>query len=423
MLPDIANRQSVKLTLFKEDFYRKLIDDYTIRVKPGLQHYGTRYVYYHEADNTLLVSHSWGSRVHLINLNTGNLRYHDFHSKTVRKILVYNNEIITASWDGTIRVVDYHTLKERLMLGDPEMGRSPCVSVSPSGEHLVSFSYDSDIKPEYTSNRVRLWQLNNGHLKRIFHNTGEHMSYRRSGYCLIHENNLYVISNSGYLNVYQLGTGMLVSSIFLSLNLRAMCLHPSRNLIFIGNEAGEIHVCRLIPTLSLYTIKAHRYDISEFRVHPEREDILITIAFDGKVKFWKLPSFSCECEISCDYSMLWTQTMKKDIFFTGSDEGEIWIFDVHDLPNVRLKGKMKVYNDFFVVYANDSRFFYTNDISKLELLNKDNNEPVNGKQAEYLLNSFNKEWVLHDVFRSDIELKAERPCLEKLMPQLPPSFL
>jgi len=422
MLPARTEERPDALALFKEEYYRKLIQDYDLRVKPGTQHYGVRYLYYHEPDNTLLVSHSWGSRVHLINLSTGSIRYYDFHKQTVRMILVHNNEIITASWDGTVRVVDYFTLKERLRLSDPEMGRSPCATVRESGDSLIAFCYDSDKKPECRSNKVRLWSLSEGLLKMIYHETGEHRASMRSGYCLNHGSNLYVISNSGYLNVFRLGSGRMVSSTFLALNLRAMCIHPSRKLIIVGDETGMIYVCRLDPVFILFSIKGHHFDISEIRMHDSREDIIITIAFDGRIKFWKLPSFTCECEIVCGNSMLWTQTMRKDLVFAGSDEGDIWIWDIHDLPNYRLKGRMRVFSDSILVRQDDSKYFYSNDISNLELLEKDKQEPISGKPAEYLLHSFNKESVLNEVFRSDQELKEQKPNAEKLVAQLPQSI-
>ena len=64
----------------------------------------------------------------------------------------------------------------------------------------------------------------------------------------------------------------------------------------------------------------------------------------------------------------------------------------------------------------------SNDISNLELLEKDKQEPISGKPAEYLLHSFNKESVLNEVFRSDQELKEQKPNAEKLVAQLPQSI-
>jgi WD40 repeat protein len=256
-------------------------------LRPGLHQQGTRNLYYHGPDNTLLITHSRSSRVHLINLNTGVMRFHDFHSKTARKILVHQNEIITASWDATISVVDYATLRQRLKLTHNGMGRSPYVAVSGSGEHFVTFSYDSDIRPEYLTNSVKIWSAKTGELEKEINNTGEHQTTIRSGACLVHGKYLYVISDSG------------------------------------------------------------------------------------------------------------------------------------DLKKCKFKGKLTVYHDSFVVSPVDSNLFFTNDISNLEILDKETGKPMTGKQAEYLLNAFNCESVLQDVFKSEDELMEINKPSPQLMLQLP----
>jgi WD40 repeat protein len=347
------------------------------------------------------------------------MRFHDFHSKTARKILVHQNEIITASWDATISVVDYFTLRQRLKLTHKGMGRSPYVAVSGSGEHFVTFSYDSDIKPEFLTNSIKIWSAKTGELEKEINNTGEHQTTIRSGACIVYGKLLYAISDSGYLSVFNFRSSRLVKRIFLKENLRSICIHASRKLLFVAGMSGNVYVCSLSPIELVDTIKCHSTDISTVRIHPGKEDMIITTSYDGTVKFWKLPYFNCEAVISCATSQLWTQAIRKDILFAGSDEGEIWIYDIGDLKNCKFKGKLTVYNDSFVVSPVDSNLFFTNDISNLEILDKETGKPITGKQAEYLLNASNSESVLQDVFKSEEELMEINNPSRKMMLQLP----
>jgi hypothetical protein len=92
------------------------------------------------------------------------------------------------------------------------------------------------------------------------------------------------------------------------------------------------------------------------------------------------------------------------------------------MGNCRLKGTLEVYNDFYLVKPVDSTFFYTNNITYLDLLDKNSGAPVPRKQAEYLLNSCNRESVLHEVFRTSDEIKEfSNPSLQMKL-QLPSSF-
>ncbi|MCK9205064.1 MAG: hypothetical protein M0P58_11620 [Bacteroidales bacterium] len=423
MLTFFDKKPSDTLAIDKADIHKKLIDDHFVRLKPGFGQSGIRNIYYHEPDNTLLVSHCRNNRVHLFNFSTGTLRLNDLHSKTVRKILVYKNEIITASRDETVRVVCYHTLKQRMVLSAFNMGRCPYVAVSDKEGFIISISYDSDIKPKCKSNSVKIWSLKQGTLEGVINNTGEHLSSLRSGACMTYDKYLYVISDSGYLSLYLLGSFRLIKTILLSHDLRAMCIHPSRNLILVGDIEGTVFICSLLPTVVMFSVKCHKTDISTIRIHPDREDIVITTSFDGAIRFWKFPSFNCEAVINCDSGKIWTQTMRKDILFAGADDGNIWFYNINDLNNCILNGKLILNEDSFVVCPIDSNSFFTNDISNFDLLQKDTGEPVTGKYAEYQVNLCNRESLLHQVFWTQDDVQEFLYPSIQMKPQLLPPVL
>jgi WD40 repeat protein len=335
---------------------------------------------------------------------------------------MHNNEIITAGWDGTVRVVNFNTLIQRMILSNEYMGRSPHVTVSDSGNHIISFSYDSDIRPECRANSVKIWNMKNGRLKWVINNTGEHRSLRRSGACLTHNDLLYVISDSGYLSVFEVKSNTLIKRVFLSLNLRTMCIHEGRNLVFAGDDSGTVFICRLGSIDLLRTLTCHRTEISEMRIHETNSDIVVTTGFDGAIKFWELPCFSCIGSISGNLGRLWTHDMRKDILFAGSDEGDIFVFDTQDMDNCRLKGTLDVYNNFYIVKPVDSNLFYTNNITYLDLIDKNTGKPMTGKESQYLLNSCNRESVLHEMFRTRNEIKEFSTPSLKMKLQLPPSL-
>ncbi|MBK6965744.1 MAG: WD40 repeat domain-containing protein [Bacteroidales bacterium] len=184
-----------------------------------------------------------GNSVHIFNLGTGMLREHKLHKRTVRNLAVHNNEIISAGWDGTVRLVNYYSLQERLCLTEAKMGRSPHAVVSSDGESVYAFSYDSDLDPLCNQNIVRKWDIRDGRLQGIITETGVHSEVLRSGMSLEYNDILFVISNSGYLTIYRTSDLSLIASLFITKNLRTFCL--CRNTIFA--DYGYHRTCAFLP--------------------------------------------------------------------------------------------------------------------------------------------------------------------------------
>jgi WD40 repeat protein len=215
-------RQENALALFRKESHEFLMKDYLIALKEGFPGLGIRYITYHEPDQTLLISNISNGRLHLLNLATGSYRWFEHHKTTIRKIKYFRGEILTSSWDGSVRATHYHTLKERLVMTEKNMGRCPYFNISPDGKYLYSFSYDSDVVPFGLMNTVRKWSLKTGKLVSELAASGEQKGSARSGTIIIHNGLLYVCGDSGYFRIFDAATERLIKEINEDANFRSM---------------------------------------------------------------------------------------------------------------------------------------------------------------------------------------------------------
>ncbi|MBK7173745.1 MAG: PQQ-binding-like beta-propeller repeat protein [Bacteroidales bacterium] len=399
MKPIIYNGNNELIVAYKNDFIKSVLDKYSVRLKKNLSGSGIRSLWYHEKENTLLVTHLYGSRVHLINLTTGKMRYHNFHSKTVRHVYVHNNEIISASWDGTIRVVDFYTLKQRLVLTDAGMGRSPQSATARIGnkDYVFGVSYDSDLNPLCRSNSVRKWDLKDGTVEGVITQTGEHLSTLSSAECVVYNGYLYTISDSGYLTVFDAESGEWLKESFIPRCLRSLIVVKEHNCLLVTDQDGYIHRYDLELMEFTYYLQCHLSDVTSIVQFPLQPDIVASSSFDGSVKIMSLPYLE-ELSAITTKNSLWSCILKKNILLAGGYEDEILIYDASDPKNCILLGKMCVFDDSYAVCPENSRQFFTDCIDNFEVISLETAEPITGKNSEYLLNTSNSQTILYDMF-------------------------
>ena len=419
MLTALAPDQNSALVAWQNDFVNGLLEDYQVHLKNGIAALGIRSLCYDENEHTLIISNTETRRVHLINLLTGQLRWYDHHEATVRHILKYQNEIITSSWDGTVRVVNFNTLSERLMLTERYMGRSPFVTLSPDARYLFSFSYDLEKDLLCQSNIVRKWSYRSGNMLQAFSDTGFHKSGTRSGVCIPIDDRLYVISNSGFLNVFHINSGRLLKANSIAGDFRTMCMVPAFRTIIASDVTGHIYLYNLLSDRLFASYRIHWNDITCIKVHPGKPDTFFTCSFDGYVKIWQLPDVKCLQTIEVDHHELWSFTFIRDLLVVGSTSGYIYFYDISDLSNVFLKGRMFLSDPGYALFLQDSKQYYSNDISILNISRKQDEEIITGKHAEYLLNLFNSKKMLHELFGQDDEFSGSISTRNKMIRQIP----
>jgi len=411
--------QNPALMAWQNDFLKYLLGDYQYRLKNNIPALGIRSLCYDENENTLIISNINTRRVHLINLTTGAIRWYDHHEATVRHIVKYQNEIITSSWDGTVRVVDFNTLSERLILTERYMGRSPYVTLSPDGQNIFSFSYDVEKDPSCQTNIVRKWSYRDGKMIQVYTATGPHKSGTRSGVCIPIGNRLYIISNSGFLNVFHIHSGLMIKENSIRRDFRTMCVVPEFNMIIASDVNGHIYLYNLLIDRLYASYRIHKNDITCIKVHPGKPDIVFTCSFDGHVKIWKLPDLKCINTIEIDSHELWTFTFIGELLVVGSTSGYIYFYDISNLSTTYMKGKMILSEDMYSVFLKDSNQFYTNDVSIFNVSRKQDDEIITGKQAEYLLNLFNSKNVLHNLFGQENASSESLSTNNKMIRQIP----
>lgn len=411
MFPEITKKNQNLALVNSKPFADVLTEGYYFDIKSSYGSGGARFLFFDKLQSTLLVSHVNNNRVHLINLKNGKMRWFDHHSASVRSVQTTGSDsvIITASWDGNCMATNFENLEKRHVFTENDMGRSPYIAVSQHNDFVYSYSYDSDKNPERKSNTVRAWSLSDGNLvqKIILRNT--HLASRRCGTVEAFSGKMYVVSDTGYLEIFNLYTGQFISEHFFSDLLQSLCIIPSLNMIAFAGDNGNIFICSSSGKL-VTKIKAHQYYVSELIIHPQNPDTLISVSHDGTAKIWSmsdlknplLPKLVLVDTIQVSsYDSLWSVTSCNDLVLFGGDYGEI---EIHQIKNQKaeLKGKLVVYNDSFVFVAAGKKAFYTTDLSLIQVF-KDNGTPVYGQFADYLLKTTCNFKIFRDLFADNRE--------------------
>ncbi len=387
MLPSLSNTKKKLVVSYKKTFAETLCEGYFFEVKSSVRNNFTRSICYDKSEHSLLISHVYSNRVHVLNLLTGKLRWFDHHGTTVRSIKVFNNEIITASWDGKVCVTNFDSLKPRLILTEKEMGRCPYFTISPEKDFVYTYSYDSDKNPDQFSNTVRKWSLVDGKLKKLIQLPGRHLSFLRSGSCEVCGNRLYVVSDTGHFHVFDSDSANLKTERFFNEELRALCLLTAYNMVALAGCNGNIYLCDLSGEKYLKKIKGHQYEISDLFIHPDKPEILMSISFDGTLKIWKLPELELLESIYVNGINLWTVDVVNDLLIVGGEDRDIWIYDIKDLSEIKTKGRLIISDENYAFMPTETNDFYASDLSMMQVKNKEKNMLFDGQTAEYLLNA------------------------------------
>jgi WD40 repeat protein len=408
MLPEISNNNhQLTLTNYKS-FAETLVEGHSFDLKFTRINLGTRFLYYDKTEHTLLISHVNSNRVHLLNLQTGKLRWFDHHGTTVRSVQTSNNhEIITASWDGTCCITDFYTLNLRLRLTEKEMGRNPYIAVTNNNEFVYSYSYDSDKNPERTSNTVRQWKVADGEMVRKFLMPGVHLTGRRCGSVEAYDeyNRLYIVSDTGHLHIYNATSGKLQKERFYNDLLQSLCIIPSLKMVALSGDNGEIHICDLFGR-NITSVKGHAYYGSQLLVHPSKPEVLISVSHDCTIKLWNLSKLKklfkprlelLETIYGNRRDCLWSATVVNDLVLSGGDLGEIMIYDIKNPAKAEFRGKLEIKQDQFAFIDADSKKFYSTDLSLIQV-RKTDGTPVYGQFADYLLKTTSDFKVFRDLF-------------------------
>lgn len=416
MLPQLSNNTQ-NHGLYKT-FAETLSENYTFEIRKR-QNLGVRYVFYDKINHALIISYANTNRVHVLDLSTSKLRFFDFHGSTVRHIDVTKNgeEIVTASWDGSACLTSYYDLKLRLRLTTRDSGRSPHAAVSDG--YIFTYTYDSDKNVERISNTVRQYCLASGTLENTFMLNGSHLGTRRCGSCIEHNGLLFAVSDTGYLEVYNIKTGeLLVHNVFKDL-LQTICIFPEYNMLVCAGDEGFLYLVEASSgRIITKKIGVHLYYISQLIRHPSKTNVFFSVSWDGTCKawrlsveksIWKLPTLELigTANVKGETS-LWSATIINDLLVCGGERSDIQIFDIQNMAEPIFKGKLVLSADSFALLS-DSNTFYTNDLSTkmVQVTNKDKSPINDSKLAEYVLRANNNFKFFKDLFSSEDKKRKE----------------
>jgi WD40 repeat protein len=408
MKPAIINSFNLSLAPFGKTFEETLAEGFRFEVRPDAGNTGIRSLVYAKQEHSLIISHTYGGRVHVLDLSTGKLRWYDHHSSTVRCIQISGNEIITASWDSFIGVTDFDSLKSRMMLSDRQMGRSPHVCISSDKTSAYSYSYDSDKAADRTSNTVRQWNMSDGRLMNVFMLSGEHLSSRRCGACEEFGNRLFAVADTGHLDIINPLNGNIIAELDLHDQLQSICILPDHRLIATGGSEGNIYLCDFSGKLVNQKIKAHTQDVTQMILHPTLPDTLVSISFDGTISIWKLPDIDLITSVNANRHWLWCGQIINNLLLAGGTEGDIWIYDIQNPEKMSLVGKLLIDDESCTFLPSNSNLFYSDHPEIIRVRREADGEVVEGQFANYLINSCNRFKILSDLF------SIEKNCLSSL---------
>jgi WD40 repeat protein len=418
LTPLYQEKQSKALLSFEKLSFEYLTREYNINLKEDFPSVGIRYMTYYEKEQTLLISNISNGRVQLLNLANGSFRSFIIHSATVRKIIMFNDEIYTASWDGSIGVTNYSTLQQRIKLTDRTMGRCPFINISADGEYLFSFSYDSDKVPVLLTNRVRKWALQSEKLIKVMAASEIDGGKCKSGSIIIYQDKIYVCGDTGYFRIFDMKSGRMINEIITDSDFRSMTSIFHYHYILASDWQGYIHFMNLNNDCIDQKKKCHNADILCMRVHPTNPDIIITTCADGEIRVWEMPGFNLIQTIATYHKDLWSMVFIRDRLLVGNIDGEIQVYDMSDVRNIQYKGRIVLSGKSFVAQAEDSKMFFTNDLSVMEVYREPDNTLITGKESEHLLFQSNNLLVLRELFRTDDKMQLLMPGENPFFPLL-----
>jgi WD40 repeat protein len=371
-----------------------------------IQNPGIRFLYYYEPE--LIVSHVKTGTVNIINLLTGEIRSFQNHAVTCRHIEVFINpqsqkkEIAIASWDGSVSISNYESLKLRAKLTDKGMGRTPHFSIDPGRNTLVAFCYDSDINMDQPYNVLRVFSLESGALLRKITVPHPHLGIRRCGTTVVGNNAVYCVSNNGYFQVFD-SDFRVKSEIFINDILHSL-IRLNDDLFLVGSSFGNIFLYSMHSQKLLTVVRAHFDDVMNF--YADQNDLFYSLSFDGTVKKWGVKSNQiiqmAEINISeinnKGINELWTITKVGNKLLVGGEERPIYILENDESDKLKYRGTLAVTMDRQFALLTPEGKYYASDPSLINVVKKENETRLSEVESKYLAVKHNDVRVLSGVF-------------------------
>lgn len=370
----------------------------------------TRCLFYREPD--LFVSHISNGKVDVINLLTGEIRFMDHHRFSVRYIdSVYNRfigkmEIGLASWDGTVSLSDYYSLKFRVKLHDSGMGRCPHFSVNPGDASVIAFSYDTDKNIGFRQNVIRVFSIKDGSLFQKIPVPHPHLYSLRCGTTLLNDDSICCVSDNGYLQIFDPSFNLKSEYSFEDSLHNIIRFSDS---LILGGSSGNIYLFNFLTRSKIGVQKAH---VDHVMCFCHRDDhSFFSSGFDGVVKTWRCESDQMvqlsESNLSDfnhqHFNEIWSMTRIDNKLLVGGLQNEIFVFEILPGSNdLKFIGFLIISdNNQFAFLTADNHRYYSSDPASLIRIKKEEtpgSASLDDINSEYTLISNNDLQVLRDVF-------------------------
>lgn len=406
----LQHSSSNNLSRFQKEVSNSLDKNFSVEWDENGILPGIRSLYYDAKHHLLAISNVGNGKIQLIGLRDGKFRTSQLHTTTIRKVMIYNDEIITACWDRSIKVSNLTTLKTRLHLTEASMGRCPHFHIDQINNHLYSFSYDSDVSLD-KGNTIRKWSLNDGSLLQSFSASDFCAPTNRGGTSFVKNDKLFIASDSGYLRVYDTRNGLLLRERTMLPDFTQLIPY-GKNQLLISTQNGMLYLADEESLGFKKEAKCLAGDILNMKYHPYDPNLIAISDITGQVIIFNINEWRTVNSIDTKHYQPWGMAFMDNNLLVGHYDGEILVYDMQQIENIRLKGRLICLHDSFLAQLSTTKHFYTNQPNKFSIRFTEPNAGYNKNEASYMFHKYYNRSALTELFdQNEFDAEDTKPIL------------
>ena len=223
-------------------------------------------------DGDKLISASYDGTIKIWDLSSGKvLQTLEGHQRSVNSILVFGGKLISASHDGSIKIWDLSSGKVLQTLDDH---RAMVTSILVFGGKLISASYSYD-------GSIKIWDLSSG---KILQTLEGHQRWVNS--ILVDRDKLISASGDRTIKIWDLSSGKVLQTLDDHRDMVNSIL-VDRDKLISASDDRTIKIWDLSSGKVLQTLEGHQGSVTSILVFGGK---LISASNDGSIKIWDLSS-------------------------------------------------------------------------------------------------------------------------------------
>ena len=221
------------------------------------------------------------------------------------------------SHDNLIDILEFSgdTIKNKTQLSG-HRGGVTSLCFSPSGKKLASGSWD---------NSIIIWDYKSGEKLKFIKSADKDDI---TALCFIDDNTLLSGSNNGNIKVWNLTDLTFKSLVGHTKKINDIIFNSDT--IYSASDDGTINLCNINTNKVIKTLSAHRGKVKDISLLNFSNN-LVSLGYDGKLKFWNTKNYNLVKEIKFDYKQqnCFDIDQSENYCFVGSKQYKINIVDLN----------------------------------------------------------------------------------------------